>query len=346
MKKLFAVLLATVMSLTTVIFASSCGLSDFQDMINKDQNEEDDNDGSGDSGDSENEMEIVQSKIKELGEKNGYEITMTITERGEQPHTLTSGVKGNVYWSYSSYNGRDKEGKATVKKDEHTATMYDYEDGQWSFNSCMVVEDAESLCNVVGFTFNEYLFMDGPCHDSDYKSGTETVAGRSCDKYHYFASYFGASKTYDASYDKETGCVMKWNYIYTVGGDTVSTTMEVTSFKTGSQVVAPSLPDSGEDYVDYSGIIGWPTNSYTALVVTTPGKVSSSMIINERFCATITEVSLEEYSNYINALTGMGFEGEEESGVFIGVDEQGNRVEIYFFVSDGSMSITIEKSVE
>lgn len=348
MRKIFTLLLITILSLSVVVSLSSCGLSDLQDMINQDQEDDysDDTGDSEDSDDSESEMELAQKKINELGKKSGYEITMTVTERGEQPNILTSGVKGNVYWCYTSYYGHDIEGKATVKKDEHTASMYEYEDEQWSFNSCVVDEKVDTLCNVASYMFNMYLFMDSPCNNPEYKKGTETVAGRSCDKYSCVKNSFGVSASYTASFDKETGCVMKWSYIYTVSGETMSTTMEVTSFKTGNQVVAPSLPDSGEDYVDNNGIIGWPTNSYTALVPNAPGKVNSSMIIYDRFSAVITEVSQAEFLNYINSLIGMDYEGEEENGYFRGVDSQGNSVEIYFFESEGSMSLNIEKSVE
>ncbi len=350
MKKLFAVLLASAISLTAVVGATACSISDLQNLVNQEDEDGDDNDdttgGGTGGGEEQTAMEIAQGKIKELGQKSGYEITMTITESGEEPSTITSGVKENTFWTYYAYNGREQEGKASVKQDEHTATLYDYENGEWSVNTTMVMENVDTVCEVTGMTFGVYLFMESPCHDPEYKTGTETVAGRSCDKYYYSSSAFGVSATYSASYDKETGCLLKWHYSYQVSGETASTTMEVTSFKTGGQVTVPVLPDAGEDYTDYTGVIGWPTNSYTALVGTAPGTVSSSMIMNERFFATTKGVSEEEFNNFVNALTQKGFVGEAENGVFNGLDEQGNSVELYYFASSGDLSITVEKAVD
>ena len=64
------------------------------------------------------------------------------------------------------------------------------------------------------------------------KDGSETVAGRSCNRYKYSLSYFGASLQYIVCIDKATGICMKWTYNVASGGEQSSLKFECTEFKT------------------------------------------------------------------------------------------------------------------
>ena len=92
---------------------------------------------------------------------------------------------------------------------------------------------------------SEFMFITGfmthyGSNASDMtKIGSETVAGRNCDKYKYAWSYLGSSVQYTYCIDKATGVCLKYTYDVASGGQSGNLSFECTAFKT-SGITLPS----------------------------------------------------------------------------------------------------------
>lgn len=331
----------TVVLLVTVLSAASCGVDDiigkFTDneettVASDSTDKPDDPDGPGSDIDS---KKAVQDKLYEFGKTTGYEFTMNITSNGETS-TYTTGFKGNVWWTYEG-----ESGMAMVEQKDGFISLYSFDGEEWEIDSNILGQDAQSLRDIYGSALSAYLYNASNYSSTMKKVGSETVAGRSCDKYSYSDSAYTVFASYDASVDKELGITMKWHYTISAGDESGSVGMEITSFNSGSSVTVPTLPDPGEDYMDYSGVLGWPSNSYTALIPQLPGKVSMSAIQDGQFVAISSGVTAADFSAYVAALQAKGFEGELNDTIFTGTNSDGISVMTLF--SDGSITVSVSK---
>ena len=71
------------------------------------------------------------------------------------------------------------------------------------------------------------------------KDGSETIAGRNCDRYTFEADGFGVKVSYIYCIDKATGVCMKFVYDITTAGEAAGLTFECIEFKTSGV----TLPD-------------------------------------------------------------------------------------------------------
>lgn len=91
-------------------------------------------------------------------------------------------------------------------------------------------EEVESNMGLVGGFMSQYSAWD----KSDMKrDGSETIAGRKCEKYTYSASAFGSAVKYSYCIDKDTGVCLKYSFdVSAIGQGAGSMTFECTEFKT------------------------------------------------------------------------------------------------------------------
>lgn len=282
-------------------------------------------------------QEDAADALNKLGDSEGYEITMDVTDAFGEESEIVTGQKDGIRWYFTD----DESGSAMVKSGEGFA-VYDYSDGEWTLSANMPTGDFESLASVYMMSVNLYLYYANS-YDSDLqKVGTGKIAGRDCDKLK-FSESIGTSGVEIFSYvDKELGITLKWGYDVEVADDASSVSMEVTSFKTGSEVKAPELGELGEDYMDYTGELGWPDNSYTALIPQIPGTIKLSGISDGQFVAGSKDVTEDDFNDYVESLKDAGFELEGEDAQLEGADSDGNVIAVA--LEEGQMTIQLTKA--
>lgn len=355
MKKLLTILLCCSLLLTVLATASCSAIGGIGELISNLAGEETDDDSDSDidvdvdvdtdeggSGNTSGELpydkDSAQSKLLELGKKDGYEITLTTTNADGETNTYVTGRKGSTIWVIT--NG--KSGNAFVDDGGQSVTVYNYNDGTWSLENTMVGQGLENLAAVYTVSVNTYLFIANSYEDSMTRTGTGKVVGRDVIKYTYSAGNFAAAAKFNADVDKALGITLKWKIEVAADGQRAGTEMEVTSFKTGSSVTLPDLPAAGEEYMDYSGALGWPDNSFTALIPQAPGKVSMSGIQGDNFVCMAKEVSDADYRTFLSGVMAKGFDGTEQGPTFQGEDAQGNTIQLSF--ADGTLTIQMTRA--
>lgn len=195
----------------------------------------------------------TQNKLDKIAEKDGLEIKAkwysndagTVEETGE----TVFGSKNGIHWLLDS---EDNEGTAYyLNKEGDHAYIYSYNDEQWEFNSSIAITSETKAEIQYYFSMSTWL-----CYGHDYdgiykKSGTTTIAGRSCDVYSYSMNAIFEKFEYTVAIDKETGATMKYSIGASVYNESASAGFEVTQWKT-SGVTAPNLPEPTVDDDDYS----------------------------------------------------------------------------------------------
>lgn len=212
----------------------------------KDNNDDDNGNTAGEK------LEVTQTesekKVEKLAE-NGYEITFRYTseENGEtETDTMTVGAKGNTVWYITDNNG------AAFVEEENKVHMYDYSEGVYTFEYTLTNESEESYVDAFKASANPWLYWAN-AYDGSLQKGTDaSVVGRSCYTYYLdlgamggiYAGLSGVSSyKYKIYVDKELGLTLKVELSATVEGEKASFSYEVTSFKTGNDVTAPTLPE-------------------------------------------------------------------------------------------------------
>lgn len=298
-----------------------------------------------DAPDEENGLEYdkdsAQARLDALGESEGYEISYKTISTDNTEESYTTGQKGNVWWMLTGDGGN-----AFVLNGEDGVAMYDLNDGEWTLSSNLVGQNLEGIMSLYGVFNSMYLFMANQRESDLVKVGSDTIVGRACTKYSYKIATLGAAAEWNAYVDDEIGITLKWDMAVVDSGSRGGTAMEVTSFKTGADVSVPDLPEAGEEYMDLTGALGWPENSFTALIPQAPGTVTMSMIQDGKFGALLSDVTADDYAAYITALKDAGFQvmGDEETeNTFTGFDKDGNQVEAEF--ADGQLALTVQKEM-
>ena len=356
MKKILSILMiaAMLMSVLSVVSCSFVNLDELESQLGDIKEKETDEEGTpiengttgGNgttaSGGSENELpdsgDSAKAKLEALGKTDGYEITLKVIDVSGNEYSTISCRKGNVWWSY---NEDRTEGKALTGDDTHVIA-YAFSDGEWRMTDNLAGQSFDNILPMYATDATIYLYMAN-MYGSELKyAGEDRVAGRACSKYTYSVGALGASLTWNACVDKELGITLKWKMETASEGERAGTEMEVTSFKTGSDVTVPTLPAPGEEYADYTGAMGWPDNSYTALIPKAPGTVSMSLLQDGRFGAVMKDVTEADYNAYLNELKAKGFTGETQDGIFEGTDAAGNTASVTF--SDGQLVIAVTKA--
>ena len=356
MKKIIAVLLAAILMLSVAVTAG-CGKNDVgnsDDKPGKTEGSESDNDNdpeatanNDDNGDSDQEFELpydkdsAQAKLEELGKTKGYEITMKLKNVDGSETITTSARKGDAWWSF---NDDRTSGKALVSRDDKSVTEYDYNDGEWVMTSNLAGQNFSNLLPIYAGTMNIYLYMANTYQSELKHVGSEKIAGRDCSKYSYSAGVPGYSVKWNCCVDKELGITLKWSMETKDGNASGGQEMEVTEFKTGNGVIIPTFPEPGEEYTDYTGAMGWPSNSFTEMIPKAPGTVSLSMIQDGKFSAMLKGVTEAEFNAYVDALKAKGYNGDIQEFLFEGFDDNGNKVSVQF--AGDQLLIAVEKNAE
>ena len=212
----------------------------------------DNNDDGDDNGNTAGEkLEVSQTESEQKFDnlaKTGYELTFIYTtDDGEiETDTMTIGVTENIVWYIT-----DNDGAAFVEEG-NKVHWYSYSDGVYSFEYTLTNEGDESYADVYKTMANPWLYFAN-AYDGSLKKGADaSVAGRSCYTYNLDLGALGGayagiagiqSLKYKIYVDKELGITMKIELSATVEGQKSSFSYEVTSFKTGSSVKAPTLPE-------------------------------------------------------------------------------------------------------
>ena len=214
-------------------------------------------DGDGDGDDKTEEqasdkLEVSQTqseqKMQEIA-ANGYELTFVYTSKdddGEETGEMTMGAKGNVVWFLTGEDGM------AIVDDETQYHLYSYEESVYSFEYTLPKEGSEELLSQYQSIASPYLYFANS-YDGSLKKGADAkVSGRSCYTYEIdysaLAAVYGqmegiSNLKYKVYVDKTLGITMKVEVSATANGVSSDFSYEVTSFKQGSEVTAPRLPE-------------------------------------------------------------------------------------------------------
>ncbi|MBP5550742.1 MAG: hypothetical protein J6X93_01650 [Bacilli bacterium] len=190
-------------------------------------------------------QEESQAKLEKM-ESDGYLITFHYSDDEGDSGTFTIGAKGNVVWMLT-----DGEGAALLEE-ENNVHYYSYNnEAGYQYESTVQKEQGESYISSYKVASTSWLYWAN-AYNGQFKKGADAkVAGRNCYTYDLNLGIGGAigkiagisNFAYKVYVDKETGITMKVEFAATVEGESSSFSYEVTEFKTGSQVTAPTLPE-------------------------------------------------------------------------------------------------------
>ncbi|MCL2706789.1 MAG: hypothetical protein FWE97_01285 [Dehalococcoidia bacterium] len=157
--------------------------------------------------------------------KGDYSITYRYSISGADSLELTCIRTSDGY--YYDYGG---SGVLYIKSGAKYDTYYGSADG--GFIKVDFIEPMTEDQVKAQFIFIGWMSHYGSYASDMVKDGSETVAGRSCDRYKYTWSYFGSSVKYTYCIDKATGVCLKYAYDVASGGQSGSLTFECIEFKT------------------------------------------------------------------------------------------------------------------
>ena len=185
--------------------------------------------------------EQAKNKLLELGETSGFEITyQAYNDDDEEIVNYTFGMEDNIVWQD---DGADKE---AIKRTGSGLDIFEYDSETQSYvqtytysesNAVEVYNSYVTSYTAVFFMANAYDGMEGY-----HKVKDLTFAGRSATEYRYDLTVYAGEAHLTTVIDKEIGITLFWDASgKTYEGESGSATFKVTSFKTGSQVVAPVI---------------------------------------------------------------------------------------------------------
>ena len=185
--------------------------------------------------------EQAKNRLLELGETSGFEITyQAYNDDDEEIVNYTFGMKDNITWQD---DGSDKE---AIKKTDSGLDIFGYDSETQSYVQTYTYSESDAAeaynsyvtsYTAVFFMANAYDGMEGY-----HKVKDLTFAGRSATEYRYDLTVYAGEAHLTTVIDKEIGITLFWDANgKTYEGESGSATFKVTSFKTGSQVVAPVI---------------------------------------------------------------------------------------------------------
>lgn len=123
-----------------------------------------------------------------------------------------------------------------IKNGDKFDTYYNSGDGFEKVNLVAPLTEDEVIDNLF---FIDMMWQYGDLSSDMKKDGSETIAGRSCDKFSYQYVGIGAALKYVVCIDKQTDVCLKWTYDIASAGGSGGFSFECTEFKT-SGVTLPS----------------------------------------------------------------------------------------------------------
>ena len=189
--------------------------------------------------------EQAKEKVRQLAQTDGYEITIRYSSsdsEGSDLDELTIGQKEGFTWTTA-------ENSRTLWKEEETQfTIYSYDEEQSKFvvDKTYTKEYLESLGITQIYSLDLYatfLYMGNVYDGLDgyHKVKDLTFVGRSATEYKLKETYGTAYVEAKVIIDKQTGLTLYWGWEgRDIDGESGSAAYEVTSFKTGADVVVPA----------------------------------------------------------------------------------------------------------
>lgn len=344
MKRLLSLLLVFTLALS-VVMTVGCDSSGNNDPRSEtDNGNPGDGENTGAQGDNGNnfgyEKSETEKKLAELAAKGGYEIKSDYDLGDGNKQEYVFGAKDDASWYI--YGG---EGHAFLRTSEHQVAMYSYENGAWVFNSNLIGDNSEDITAAYTAIFTVNMFWANSYSDELEPAGTTVKCGRKCRTYKYDYSFMSTGSYYTVNVDEETGLTMEYQLTVKAEGQTAAAHYEVTSFKTG--ISMPDLPAPGEDYADYTGELGWPTNSFTEkLPAVNFGTVKLSGISGSAFSAMISGATADNFDTYVAALMDAGFAGErmDMEGLKMFQGTNADNCEVTVNLSEGNLTISLQKA--
>lgn len=204
-------------------------------------------DNGGEGGDSNNSLTLpgtadeALNKFYQLANEQGFEITYRTTNDQNVSETETVGFKSNVFWVKES---------AAYKKEGTNLEMYEYDSTKGTYEYKIAVPESEQasldvyLKRYTQAFYVGYEYVQHPELGSFSSKKDVTILGREATEYTFTYAYESVSGNLKVVFDNATGITLK---IYGNASDANSASsgeFEVTSFKVGSAVVAPTLTKS------------------------------------------------------------------------------------------------------
>lgn len=231
-------LLFLVSLLTTSMLLSACDLGGHDDNG-------DGGDGSGGNGANFNgDQNEAINKLYQLGSTQGFELTIKTMEDDGEEYEETFGFKSDIFWIKEDAAYQNVANGIDYYDYDSTKQSYDYE-------ATLPPQAYASLNELVKqFTSEFYIgyqMLSNPAFAGSISAETATTfLGRGAKEYTYSYSVGGQQANFKIIFDNETGITLKVvaNATGADGGQSFAE-YEITSFKTGDQVVPPRLNKSG-----------------------------------------------------------------------------------------------------
>lgn len=203
MKKLFAIIIATMMLLSL----SSCGFVNIK----------------GEEVELNYDTAKMQENLEKLRNEDGIYVELLITsyESGDKPVMSTMAYAETEDMFY--FKGEESESYYDFTDDTKTV-MYDKnEEGVWVRSEIvysetgMTREQMETSCELQASSIFTYLDMYEQFNGQKMKKSTVEIAGRTCDEFNVSIGILGYGMSYIFAVDPETGMCLKWQISASAG---------------------------------------------------------------------------------------------------------------------------------
>ena len=187
-----------------------------------------------------NTMEEAANKFYQLGQRQGFEITvLTIDDETNVRETNTIGFKNDVLWiKESSAYKRDGTNLETYNYDEQNR----YYDFQGSIQESANLSFDSIIKNLTASFYIGYEYANYAELGSFTSSKSTTYLSRPATEYVFSYKALDGQADFNIIFDNETGITLKVSGTATVtGSETSSSTYEITSFVVGNAVAMPTL---------------------------------------------------------------------------------------------------------
>ena len=234
---LLAIVVALILVLTMIFVA--CGKKD-----------DDANTSGGSNITADYNYQQIASRVTELANANGLfvKLHMSSTNNGQtDTYDIALGVHGQVYYVLSYGD----EVYLDLTSDQYYDVYTPY-NGTWRKVRTNYSEQVTKESLVTTYSSRVYGYFGMYQYLTSYEGvkTTATVAGRSCDKYTFTQTAYGATASSEVCIDKATGICLKWAAAGSYQGDSGAVTFECTQFDTS---YTATLPQDGQSVTPSGG---------------------------------------------------------------------------------------------
>ena len=273
MKKLFAIIIATMMLLSL----SSCGFVNIK----------------GEEVELNYDTAKMQENLEKLRNEDGIYVELLITsyESGDKPVMSTMAYAETEDMFY--FKGEESESYYDFTDDTKTV-MYDKnEEGVWVRSEIvysetgMTREQMETSCELQASSIFTYLDMYEQFNGQKMKKSTVEIAGRTCDEFNVSIGILGYGMSYVFAVDPETGMCLKWQISASAGMEgSASASFTCNKFESPYTIKLPTNyvnaedvennggEDNGNNYGDNGDANNGSENNGNGSVSGTDGKIS------------------------------------------------------------------------